>query len=788
MGLTKNDAILLLKKWNFNKYYAKSNRESLFIHSFNVFSLIDNLMPYTSIYSDSEKEKMRWAALLHDFGKTTPQWKKELKGGHKVKPGSKEFETVQNILKENLPIYTPTDIDDIMYMIMNHHGVDAETVTSKRQQMAQILSVCDNVVSQNRPLHSLIETLNPIISIDRYRLFSLELIEHPISPFVIGAFDYIYAENGIVPILYSPTATLFIAPVDYQLPAVDDVNAFLNDVLSGKSDVCFKYDNGNTRVYTNGRDYLHMVSNPKLFVEKVKDQVTQILPRLKKSPSFQEEVYLYGRVCGGTYNALKNLCKVSDSEMPQLVLAAGGWHCKATVEDLRLKGYKEQGTFDKSLLKIVNDFQSHIEREILSGASEKEDAANMRYNIKTLMAFDTAINSSGSEFDIKKDAEGDYAKYFESRNNPFSTCPICHKFEQGNASAKQFPASPLGGTVEVFYTGPMGRLKKEGEGGKGVSPCEWCTLWWNMISTNRDDGNRYFYHLCVIPHHAFARLDWREILQPEEGLPLVELGSPDTLGSKITPHIAVLALKGNDRNSFLKDLTGNQNLGENQILDRIFQHGLTSITVVTNPSVSHHLLTCGSIKIDIEEWEFLRLPLRYAKSGHVQVVRALQHHRYAWGKLLANGTIGGDKKVTEKLVNDLTEKTGLLFLKEIKIEGKDRIASAERVIRRMNETLRKLKDSKEDKSVIVDSMVALGLKTVMSTREGRFYGEENQNKEIEALRLIAQKLYEYKDQMAKRSELVRSMSYSMGYLNIPAKTKEKGGKINEVSDSDTAKS
>ena len=120
------------------------------------------------------------------------------------------------------------------------------------------------------------------------------------------------------------------------------------------------------------------------------------------------------------------------------------------------------------------------------------------------------------------------------------------------------------------------------------------------------------------------------------------------------------------------------------------------------------------------------------------------------------------------MVNELAEKTGLSFLKDIWIGGRDRIDGAGKVIRGMNETLRRLK-GKEDDATLVDAMEAKGLHLAISTREGprRFRSRENIPSERLALRQAAQKLLLYKDQTYRRTELVRAMIYTLGYFSKP---------------------
>jgi hypothetical protein len=118
------------------------------------------------------------------------------------------------------------------------------------------------------------------------------------------------------------------------------------------------------------------------------------------------------------------------------------------------------------------------------------------------------------------------------------------------------------------------------------------------------------------------------------------------------------------------------------------------------------------------------------------------------------------------MVEELAEKTGLAFLRDIWIGGKNRVDSAGKVIRGMNETLRRLKDG-EDHASLIDAMTAKGLHLAISTREGRYRPVENREREERALRLAAEKMLVYRDQTYRRTELVRAMIYTLAYFSRP---------------------
>lgn len=786
-GLTRERALEVLHGCGFHLYHAKSWNESLFIHSFSAYALVDGVVPFTQVYSESDKELMRWAALLHDYGKTSANWQKALHGPHKVTLRDVKYEELKAVLENGILTYsrdllTSADIDDILFIIEHHHGSGRTASTPARNRMKDVVSECDRAVSQTRISEGLIRTLNSIIDTVRYRLFTVELIDHPMSALAIGAFDYIFSETErIWPLLYSATSTLYLAEADASLPSLDDVNVFLDEQLSGSKGV-LRYDDGNARIYTDERSFLELASEPERFIEQATSVANDYCARKRKAAERnpaqwsdeREQVYLYGRVCGITYNTLLDLCDVPEKERPRACLMAGGRHGPVTVESMKVFGLlKSQATYERTLREILQALMPYVRKRLQASRSNDPDtaASRLRYNVRELLVPDASTYPPQTALDPKAEALADYDRY--KRKEPLDVCPACHQFAQGNVTAAAFPQnSPLGGTVEVFYTTHMRLIKKEGAASRGVSFCDWCAKWWDLIAVDTE-GKRHLYHVCVMPHHLFARLDWREILQPELGSPLVELGAPGTVsGGGVYPHVAVLSLKGRDRETLLAELTADSNRGEEQILDRLYRYGLKGAVIVTTPTDSRSLLTCGSISVGTDEWPIIRRALRLlnsAKRPYASAIRALQQSPYAFGTLLADGSIQMNRESqpeVKRMVQEIAEKTGLTFLADIWIGGMDREDSASKVIRGMNETLRRLK-GKEDDASLMDMMVAKGLHLAISTREGKWRSRENRPKEEAALKRAAEKLLRYKDQTYRRTEVVRAMIYTLAYFSNP---------------------
>lgn len=360
-----------------------------------------------------------------------------------------------------------------------------------------------------------------------------------------------------------------------------------------------------------------------------------------------------------------------------------------------------------------------------------------------------------------------------TRGRNRSTCaPRAISLRREMSRQRRFHRTRLSVERSRSFTTHMRLIKKEGAASRGVSFCDWCAKWWDLIAVDTK-GKRHLYYVCVMSHHLFARLDWREILHPELGIPLLELGAPGTVsGSVVYPHVAVLSLKGRDRETLLQELTADSNRGEEQILDRLYPYGLKGAVIVTTPTDSRSLLTCESISVGTEEWPILRRALRLltsAKRPYASAIRALQQSPYAFGTLLADGSIRVTRESqpeVQQMGQEIAEKTGLTFLADIWIGGRDREDSASKVIRGMNETLRRLK-GKEDDASLMDAMVAKGLHLAISTREGKWRSRENRPKEEAALKRAAEKLLRYKDQTYRRTEVVRAMIYTPAYFSKP---------------------
>lgn len=70
--------ITFLRNVGFNKYNAKSNGESLLIHSYNTYFLSQKISTrYIVGLSIDDIIKIKLASLLHDYGKTYPEFQKD---------------------------------------------------------------------------------------------------------------------------------------------------------------------------------------------------------------------------------------------------------------------------------------------------------------------------------------------------------------------------------------------------------------------------------------------------------------------------------------------------------------------------------------------------------------------------------------------------------------------------------------------------------------------------------------------------------------------------------------
>ena len=791
MPLTPENAVRFLQERGFHLFRAKSSNESLLIHSLSVFSLVDQTLRFSQIYTEADKEVMRWAALLHDYGKAATNWQRAGRGPHKVRLGDVLYDDLRaalgvGIAANSQGLLNDNDIDDILFIIEFHHGSGRGASNPVRSRMKDVVSECDKAVSQDRISEDLIRTLNVVVDTLRYRLFTIELIEHPISSLVIGAFDYVLSETKTFwPLLYSAASTLYVGQNNATIPPLSDINRFLNEHLRGTTGV-LSYDNSNERIYTDARRFLELASDTEAFVEQATQYANRYCERQRKTaqkkPDWwsdeKEDIYLYGRVCATTYNTLLKLWRINTKEHRPACLGAGGRPALITVMDLTLLGLRKEGTvYGQTLRNILELLQS--KRSVKSPLEETgtgDGKEIVGYDATDLLAPDSSVYPGDKTFDPKSDAARDYDIYWSQPKQPLKVCPACNNFPQGNLAAGAFPAkSPLGGFVEVFYTTYMRRIKKEGPEGKGVSFCSWCSRWWDAIATDFN-GDRQLYRLCIVPHHLFGRLDWREILGTEIGAALVDLGSEGTVSVPgVFPHIAVLRLKGQDREALIKELVAAPERGNDQIVDRMYRYGLTGAVIVTNPVTSRHLLTCGSISIDTAEWPLLRTPLKLLnpeRRTYATAITALQRSKYAFGTLLAEESIKitrETEKEVRQMISELAEETGLTFLRHIWIGGKPkhRLDNAGKVIRGMNETLRRLGGS-EDNTSLIDAMVAKGMHLALTTRDGHSWSATDQaSKEEAALHSTAEKLFSYRHQTARRTELVRAMIYTLAYLTKP---------------------
>ncbi len=773
-----DNPIKILQNLGFNKYKAKSYGESLLIHSYNVDSICKNLTKFIPNLSEKDKTKLKIASILHDYGKTYKEFQKKLHGRHRLL--DEDVEKLKELILD-IDNFSNEEIEDIIYIIQNHHSIELEKVNSDRDKLTRIISICDTIASNLDISEEVLYLINSLIDSLEYECFSVELIEHPISSYIIGAFDYIHKVDGIEPILFSKNGTIYIKKKSQKISSIEEVNKYLNEKIDEdfSSTGLLTFENTNNKIYTDPDDFIKLASDQLKFIEVAEEEIKKRLASFKRQKDWstdKERVYLIGRVCGSIYSFLldilinklkdvehedkneitknikeksKNIAKYykerDKNSIRKTLFSAelGGRADEKTVEFIENK-YGTNQSYKVILQKILDDFKREV-NFLLTNSSSNLDITELL--VKDSNLIDT------QNLDIQKEAKKDYDSYWNK--NPIEVCRVCHTFEQKETPAVLFPTSDLGGGKDVFLTDFMERSTEFKDKG-GV--CKWCKLWFMLLKNKT--GNK-MYKLCIVPHALFGRIDWEEIFDSDKAL---AIGS--TTENYIYPHVAVLGLSGKKYNDFISQVV------KNKLLDRLYDNGLRGKVISTLVEPTHCLFDCGAIQIDANEYQFFKPILdninpAKRSNNYALAVRSIKNNVYSFGYLIKTNKLKGDAK----MMKELGEQTGLSFLKNIWIggTGENRISNAEKVVRRMNETLRKLKD-KEQKDVVIDAMTSIGLKVAVSTRATKehpgIYGKDNPKGELEiiSLRQSAEMLYAHRENSAFRTELVRAMSCYLGYV------------------------
>jgi hypothetical protein len=622
------------------------------------------------------------------------------------------------------------------------------------------------VVSSPDITEEIINSINGLIDSVEYECFAIELMNHPISSYMIGAFDYIFKKNEVNPILFSKNGTIYMKKKNQENPAIEEVNRFLNQKINDEfsSKGILQFDNRNVRIYTNPKDFLLLASNINKFLGVANEEISRRLSSFKRRKDWNEKtekVYLLGRVCGSVHNSLiktisdlakelstsdkdKILEKLKTKEKVPFAANLGGRADEKSVESVE-NVYGKDKSYKKILELILKKFSEEI--NIITKSFSGHDVTD-------LMIKDSRYHDLGNT-DIQKEAGSDYDSYWNK--NPIDVCRVCHTFKQEPTSAALFPASDLGGGKDVFLTDLM-RRSPEFKNKGGV--CKWCKLWFMLLKIKTE--NR-IHKLCIFPHALFGRIEWDNVFDPGQ---TIGIGMPKE-ENYIYPHVAVIGLSGKRYADFISQAV------RNKILDKLFEYGLRGKVFSTLGEPSFYLFDCGGIKIRADEYTLFKPILENVNLGkgannYALAIKSLKSNKYSWGYLIKTGKLNNNPRDGNviAMVKEMGEQTGLSFLKNIWVGGKspeNRISNAEKIVRRMNETLRKLKD-KEKKDVVIDAMVSIGRKVAVSTREFRDWANERRRNEVDALKKMAEKLYEYKENGAQRTELVRAMTCYLGYI------------------------
>lgn len=766
-----------LRYLGFHKILGKSMPpQTLYWHCLNTYyctETISELLPVK--LNEAERRILRWAALLHDAGKSIESWAKRGYGPHI--PTEDIRKKLMGLLEDDeLTMgYAPSGEDEkeIIIELITEHHTRKKLSNVDTERIMKIVKLADKITSKTRIDTALVNEVHAFLQ-PSYRPVVLSAEEHPISYYALSCADIQAEKNGAKILLTNKLQSL------YLVKETVDINDFKQKVITAvKAELSQLSEGSNTlsRIYTwvsagpikDLDAFLRRLHSNKEkireeMIEALKSKERQLAKNIKKGLAADERELWFGPI--------RLLLDMSKRAKSATLLGT----------DITLKSLKSPGSPvpNKEIAQKVaermgcSDPYEFIDK-VLDLIEENTSSPQETYLVLDIFHWnDETLDITG----VAKDA---YLHYRNTQWNSKSRKRMINKY---CFSCKRRPPTREAPTINVptdTWTSSIAEKRK-------VYVCDLCYTAQAYILPKIAKGR---FHIDATPAYNQARIDWEFIFW--DGLV-----SDQFRPSWVSSHYVVLDLRADTPNNAIVNALGYSIEFEHgtskeyrSFADLLYLQGLHG-TIGSGPQhPGKNMLTGCGIRIDFGDWEKYGSAMKMLSKTHPQKVfpahqiwRKLTQPGWAWGTLLTirhrRGKIKGYhiKDVQELIKMKSVEEDGTILEEVRKIplhvaNRDERFKTAETVFRRMDRaTKTAAKHTVEYGSTdaeIIQRIAELGKKQlrariIKNSKSGSWMISDERLAEVEdALTDVAKELWRLRNSHNARNDFINAAIMALAY-------------------------
>lgn len=285
------DEIKAILKPQFGFMGKSVKAEPLWVHAFNVWSILSKIMRYIPRFNDKERRLLEITTLIHDIGKISDKNQAILSG--KISGRVRHTQTREQInayfTEHSLTdkLYLNTDDIDFIYHAHLHHNLPDKALKTALPALAayaDIVRYADWLASQNRidrkQIQRIADSLEPFCQMT---VVQISRPEGPSNYLLFNTAYKIYKKIGWDALVVQPDGLLLISPKGTLYPDKTSVISNFQDQLIKESILLQKPNPTNfAAVLLAGES----AKNPEVYLDVHKDLLLDALGDFDRAPSF----------------------------------------------------------------------------------------------------------------------------------------------------------------------------------------------------------------------------------------------------------------------------------------------------------------------------------------------------------------------------------------------------------------------------------------------------------------------------------------------------------------------